>query len=90
MDHKPPTPHLEQPEETCGNCVGWGAKDAEVMRAPSLRIGQPTEEPIDRPVIRMVNRMSDRPQRLAVNVQVETPRGFSCALHRRFEDCSFD
>ena len=37
-------------ERTCGNCMGWSANDEEVMRAPCLRIGQPNEEPLNRPV----------------------------------------
>ena len=41
-------------------------------------------------MIRIVNRMSDRPQRIALNVALETPRNFSCPLHRTFAECEQD
>ena len=74
--------------KSCGNCVAWGANDAEVARAPCLRLPGPKpagEDPLDRPVLRLDNRMSDAPGKLIWNARLETPRDFHCRLHKAFE-----
>ena len=67
-------------QKRCGTCAAWGAVDGEIARAPCLRIPA-NENQLDRPVIRIVNNMSDKPQPLARNVRLETPRDFGCPLH---------
>lgn len=67
----------------CGNCVAWCAIDQSVDRAPCPRILGTEENQGDRPLARVVNRMSERRQPLARNIEIETPRDFCCNLHVR-------
>ena len=78
---------MNDQDRRCSNCTAWGANNATVMRAPCLLLPSSAEKQMERPIARIVNTMSRRPQRLATNIRLETPRDFGCRLHRFPEEC---
>ena len=77
-------------DRRCHNCAAWAANDGTVRRAPCVLLPSSDEDQMERPIARIVNRMSSLPQRVANNVALETPRDFGCRLHRFPNECGND